>query len=87
MCWINTAHLKRLYPAKVLRTAAATSCDLSRYALASDALIVPIFLLREHKQANHYRLKVLEIIDPRKYITQGYSREKKYNKTYPSFVR
>ena len=67
---------KKAIPCRFLGRLAATSCDLSRYALASDALIVPIFLLREPEQANHYRLKVLKIIDPRGYLAQGYSREK-----------
>ena len=71
---------KKAIHCKFLGRLAATSCDLSRYALASDALIVPIFLLRESEQAHHYRLKVLEIIDPRNYLAQGYSREKSITK-------
>lgn len=52
---------------------AATSTDLSRFALLSDALIVPIFLVRT--EVGHHHLYIHEVIDPNVELRRGRSKE------------
>ena len=59
-----------------LGRSAATSSDLSRYALLSDSLIIPIFLLRDPNSiTHHYCLHILDSIDPRFYLDQDLRRK------------
>lgn len=59
-----------------LGRSAATSSDLSRYALLSDALIIPIFLLRVPQEGRYdFCLHIRELIDPKDYLIQGFNRK------------
>jgi lauroyl/myristoyl acyltransferase len=51
---------------------AATSTDLTRFALLGNALIVPVFLVRtSSEQGGGYHLHIFDVIDPNLYLNQG----------------
>ena len=52
---------------------AATSPDLSRFALITNALIIPIFLVRT--RVGYHQLYISDIIDPTETIKRGNSKE------------
>ena len=67
---------KKAITCQFLGRSASTSSDLSRYALLSDSLIIPIFLLRDSNSITHnYCLHILDSIDPRSYLDQDLRRK------------